>query len=132
MNTKSKIEMGSNKSFGLVFFVFFALIAFWSFRGDFNQIKLLPLILSILFLILGLLNSKVLTPLNKVWFKFGIFLGSIISPIVMGFVFFIIVTPISFLIKISGKDLLRNKTNKDAKTYWIERDNRKGSMKKQF
>ena len=110
----------SNRSFGLVFFIVFLVIAFWSFRGEYHQIKLLPFSLSIVFLILGLLNSKVLTPFNKIWIKFGELLGRIIAPLVMMFIFFIIITPLSLFIKLIGKDLINIKYT-NAKTYWIKR-----------
>ena len=132
MLNKSKIKMGSNRSFGLVFFVVFIMIALWSFRGDLNQIKILPLFISVFFLVLGLLNSKILTPLNKIWFKFGIFLGNIIAPLVMGIVFFLLVTPIGFTMKVMGKNLLNTKHDKRKKTYWIKRDIPIGTMKRQF
>jgi hypothetical protein len=89
-------------------------------------------ILSLVFLVLGVLNSKFLTPLNKLWFKFGILLGSIVSPIVMGAVFFIVVTPIGVIMRFAGKDLLRINKNKTISTYWIDRDKLKKTMKKQF
>ena len=121
----------SNRSFGLVFFIVFLVIAFWSFRGEYYQIKLLPFSLSIVFLILGLLNSKLLTPFNKIWIKFGELLGRIIAPLVMMFIFFIIITPLSLFIKLIGKDLINIKYT-NAKTYWIKRSKDLGSMKKQF
>ena len=132
MFEKSKIKMGSNRGFGIVFFVVFLVIAFWSFRGDLQQIKIIPFIISICFLILGLLNSKVLTPLNKLWFKFGLLLGAIIAPIVMGFIFFLVVTPIAFIMKLIGKDMLKRKYNKLSKTYWIKREKKIETMKQQF
>ena len=88
MPRKTKIKINSNRSFGLVFFVLFLIIAFWSFKGELNQIKIFPLIISFIFLVLGIINSNILTPLNKLWFKFGLFLGKIVSPIVMGVIFF--------------------------------------------
>ena len=109
MKRDFKIKMGSNRSFGLVFFVVFLIIAFWTFRGDFSEIKIIPLLLSLAFLILGLINSKLLHPLNKIWFRLGLLLGSIIAPLVMGIVFFAVVTPTSFLVKLMGKDLLKNR-----------------------
>ncbi len=121
----------SNRSFGLVFFIVFLVIAFWSFRGEYHQIKLLPFSLSIVFLILGLLNSKFLTPFNKIWIKFGELLGRIIAPLVMMFIFFIIITPLSLFIKLIGKDLINIKYT-NAKTYWTKRSKDLGSMKKQF
>ena len=121
----------SNRSFGLVFFVVLFLIAFWSFRGEYHQIKLLPLSFSIIFLILGLLNSKLLTPFNKVWIKFGELLGKIVAPLIMMFIFFVIITPLSLFIKLIGRDLINIKYT-NAKTYWIRRSKNPGSMKKQF
>ena len=106
MKKDNKIKMSSNRSFGLIFFLVFFIIAFWSFRGDFYQIRTVPLYVSSIFLILGLINSKLLLPLNKLWFNFGMFLGSIISPIIMILIFFIVVTPIGILMRILKKDLL--------------------------
>ena len=127
---KSKIKIGSNRSFGIVFFVVFLIIAFWPFV-TIKTVKTWPLIISIIFLILGMINSKILSPLNLIWFKFGILLGSIVSPIVMGIIFFVIITPIGIIMKILGKDLLNRKYNK-KKSYWILKDNSKNSMKQQF
>ena len=124
-------KISSYKSFGIVFFAVFFLISFWSFRGDFDQIKIFPLIISIIFLLLGLINSKFLSPLNKLWVKFGLLLGSIIAPIIMMFIFFLVLTPISFIMKMLGKDLMGIKYN-DNKSYWINRNKTVGTMKKQF
>ena len=88
------------------------------------------MIISLVFLILGILNSNLLKPFNIIWFKFGIFLGSIVSPLVMGLVFFIVVTPTGFIMRFFGKDLLKLKKNKNN-TYWIEK-NYKSNMKDQF
>ena len=130
--SKSKIKIGSNRNFGIVFFLVFFIIAFWSFRGDFSEIKTLSLCISLIFLILGLINSKLLTPLNRLWFKFGIFLGNIVAPIVMGIIFFLVVTPIGFLMTILGKDLLGKKFNKNKNSYWIKKNKSSGTMKQQF
>ena len=129
MNTKD-IKIGSNKSFGIVFAVVFGLIAFWPLIKG-NDIRLWSLIISIIFLVLGLINSKILTPLNKLWFKFGIFLGNFIAPIVMGIIFFLVVTPTGIIMKLLGKDLIKLKKNNE-KSYWIEKKNIKSSMKNQF
>ena len=94
--------------------------------------KIWALITSAIFLFLGLINSKLLTPLNKAWFIFGMFLGKIVSPFVMGIIFFLVVTPIGFIMKILGKDLLRLKFNKNVHTYWIEKSDQKSKMKNQF
>ena len=128
----SKIKISSNRSFGFVFFIVFFIIAFWNFRGDFSQISALPFYISLVFLFLGLINSKLLTPLNKLWFKFGMLLGAVIAPLVMMLVFFIVVTPIGLIMKLIGKDLLNNKINKNVKSYWIKRKDPIGTMKNQF
>ncbi|MDA8841677.1 SxtJ family membrane protein [Candidatus Pelagibacter bacterium] len=120
----------SNRNFGIVFFVVFLIISFWPLLNDGN-IKVWSIILAIFFLILGLINSRILTPLNIVWYKFGILLGSVVSPIVMGIVFFTVVTPTSLLMKIFGKNLLGLKKN-NKRSYWIERSQIKSKMNNQF
>ena len=124
------IKKSSNRSFGIVFFVVFFLIAIYPIL-DQGDIRFWSLIISILFLILGLLNSKILSPLNKIWFKFGIFLGKIVSPLVMGIIFFLVVTPIGFLMRLLKKDLLNLKFNNEN-TYWIKKTGPKSKMKNQF
>jgi len=126
----SNIKIGSNKSFGIVFFIFFSIVSVFPLLKDGN-IRIWSLIIAIIFLILGLLNSKILTPLNKIWFKFGILLSSFVSPLVMGIVFFGIVTPTSLIMKVLGKNLLNLKKG-NKKTYWIERSVIKSKMKNQF
>ena len=125
-----KIKIGSNRNFGIVFFIVFLIIAFWPLLNS-NEINYWSLAISITFLILGLINSKILTPLNKIWFKFGILLGNVIAPIVMGIIFFLIVTPTSIIMKILGKDLLNLKKNNNN-SYWIEKNNQKSKMKNQY
>ena len=127
---KNNIKISSNRSFGIVFFVVFLLISIYPIIND-QDIRVWSLIISLIFLILGIINSNILTPLNKVWFKFGILLGSFISPIVMGVVFFLVVTPISLLMKLFGKDVLNLKRN-NSKSYWIEKTGPKSRMKDQF
>jgi len=124
------IKISSNRSFGIVFFVFFLLVSFYPLINEEN-IRYWSLYISLIFLILGLINSKILSPLNRIWFKFGIFLGKIISPIVMGIIFFLVVTPIGLLMRILKKDLLNLKFNKD-RSYWIEKTEPKSKMKNQF
>ena len=131
MRNKSKnIQMGSNRSFGIVFFIVFLLIAVYPLINN-EGIRVWSLIISLIFLILGLLKSRILTPLNIVWIKFGILLGKFIAPIVMGFIFFLVVTPIGILMRIFNKDLLNLKFNSN-KTYWIEKIGPKSKMKNQF
>ena len=124
------VKISSNRSFGIVFFIVFILIAFYPLINQ-GEIRIWSVLISLLFLILGIINSKILTPLNKVWFKFGIFLGKIISPIVMGLIFFLVVTPIAFLMRMLNKDLLNLKFSKNN-SYWIEKIEPKSKMKNQF
>ena len=125
------IKRSSNRSFGIVFFVVFLFIAIYplSYNGE---IRLLFIIVSLIFLILGLLKSKILTPLNILWFKFGIFIGKIISPLIMGLIFFLVVTPIGLIMRLLRKDVLNLKYNKKSKSYWIEKNGPKSKMKNQF
>tara|TARA_Y100000591_G_C21752787_1_gene655716 strand:- start:766 stop:1152 length:387 start_codon:yes stop_codon:yes gene_type:complete len=127
---QAKIKLPTNRNFGIVFFVVFLIIAIWPILNE-NDIRLWSLIISLIFLILGIANSKLLTPLNKIWFKFGIFLGNFIAPIVMGFVYFFVVTPTGLIMKILGKDLLNLKKN-NKETYWIKKDNSNNNLKNQF
>lgn len=124
------IKIGTNRSFGIVFFVVFLIIATYPLiNGD--ELRLWSLIISIIFLFLGLVNSKILNPLNILWFKFGIFLGKMISPLVMGFIFFLVVTPIGLLMRLLNKDLLNLRFNNNG-SYWIEKTEPKSKMKNQF
>ena len=125
-----KIKVSSNKSFGIVFSIFFLFISIYLFLNEYPTYYW-SLFVSIIFLLLGLMNSKILSPLNLLWFKFGLLLGKIVSPFVMGIIFFVVVTPISILLKIFGKDVLNLKFNNN-KTYWIEKNGPKSNMKKQF
>ena len=124
------IKIPSEKSFGIVFAVLFFLIAVYPLINS-AEIRYWSLILSLLFLILGLLKSKILTPLNKLWFKFGIFLGKVISPLVMGIIFFLVITPIGILMRLMRKDLLNLKFN-SSNSYWIKKEGIKSKMKNQF
>ena len=124
------IKLGSNKSFGIVFFIFFLIISFYPLiNGD--NIRIWALVISGLFLFLGLINSKILNPLNRIWFKFGIFLGKIVSPTIMGLIFFLVVTPIGILMRIIKKNFLNLKFD-DSKSYWVKKDELKSKMKNQF
>ena len=127
---KNNIKISSNRSFGIVFFIFFLIVSLYPLLSE-NELRLWALIISLIFLVLGLINSIILTPLNKSWYKFGILLGKIVSPIVMGVVFFLVVTPISLIMKLFGKDILNIKKN-EKQTYWIEKTGPKSKMKNQF
>ena len=124
------IKIGSNRSFGIVFFIVFLVIATYPLINN-GELRLWSLIISLIFLLLGLVNSKILNPLNKLWFRFGIFLGKVISPLIMGIIFFFVVTPIGLLMRLLNKDLLNLKF-KNTNTYWIEKTEPKSKMKNQF
>ena len=125
------MKSGSNRSFGILFFIVFMFVSLWPILYG-GPLRIWSIPVSIVFLILGLINSKLLTPLNRLWFKFGIFLGNIVAPIVMGIIFFLVLTPISFLMTILGKDLLGKKFNKNKNSYWIKKNKSSGTMKQQF
>tara|TARA_A200000113_G_scaffold25439_1_gene21475 strand:- start:155 stop:547 length:393 start_codon:yes stop_codon:yes gene_type:complete len=126
-----KEKLPSNRNFGLVFFVFFLIIGLWPLLGT-NEIRYWSIFFSIIFFLLGITNSKLLNPLNKIWFNFGILLGKMISPLVMGIIFFLVVTPIGVIMRVFGKDILSLKYNKKNKSYWIEKNGPKSKMKNQF
>ena len=124
------VKISSNRSFGIVFFIVFLLVAFYPLTYS-GEVRIWSTIISLIFLVLGLLNSRILTPLNKFWFKIGIFLGKIISPLLMGISFFLVVTPTGLIMRLLGKDVLNLKYNKN-KSYWIEKKGPKSKMKNQF
>ena len=130
MPQTNDIKLGSNRSFGIVFFIVFFLISFYPLLNDEN-IRVWSLITSLIFLILGLLNSNLLLPLNKIWFKFGLLLGRIVSPLIMSIIFFLVVTPTAYIMRIAGKDLLNLKLN-IKKYYWIEKKVPKSKKKNQL
>ena len=129
MNYKD-IKIGSNKSFGVVFFIVFLIIGLWPLLNN-EEIRIWSIAISFVFLILGLLNSKILTPFNKLWMNFGLLLGKFISPVIMSIIFFLVVTPIGIIMKFLKKDLLNLKFNSD-KSYWIKKEGPKSKMKNQF
>ena len=125
-------KRSSNRSFGLLFFVVFLVIAFWPLTKQ-GEVNLYLISIALIFFVLGILNSKILSPLNKAWIKLGEILGRIVAPVVMAIVYFIILTPISLLVRLFGKDLIGMKFSKDIKkSYWIKRKKNLGSMDKQF
>ena len=121
----------SPKSFGIIFSVVFLIVALYPLFSS-EKIRLGAGIISAIFLLIAFAAPKVLTVPNKLWFKFGILLGSIIAPIVMAFVYFLTVLPTGLIMRLLGKDLLKKKLDKNAKSYWIERSESMGSMKNQF
>ncbi len=127
---KKKIKISSNRSFGIVFFAVFLIISLFPLlKGE--GLRIWSLVIALIFLILGVIKSPYLSPLNNIWNKFGLLLGKVISPVVMGVTFFAVVTPTAILMKIFRKDLLNLKFN-EKKTYWIEKKGPKSKMKNQF
>ena len=124
------IKISSNRSFGIVFFIVFLLIALYPLTYS-GELRIWSVIISLTLLVLGLFNSKILAPLNKLWFKFGIFLGKIISPLIMVIIFFLVVTPIGLIMRLFGKDVMNLKYNKNQ-SYWIKKNGPKSKMKNQF
>ena len=120
----------SEKNFGILFFVVFLLISLWPLLNG-NSLRIWSIFISITFLITAFLKPDYLKPLNIIWIKIGEVLGKIVAPIVMAFIFFFILTPLSFLIRMFGKDLLKLKYSKDI-SYWIKREKNINSMDKQF
>ena len=126
----NELKIGSNRSFGIVFFVVFLIIALWPLLNSEN-VRTWSLVISMIFFFLGIFNSKLLTPLNKLWMKFGLLLGKIVSPVVMTIIFFGVVTPTGLIMRIFGKDILKlNKNNNDS--YWENRDNSNNNINNQF
>ena len=121
----------SNRSFGLLFFIVFLSVGLWPLTKS-ESLNIYLLFISLIFLILSLINSKLLSPLNKTWVKFGEILGKIIAPIVISLIYFVVLTPISLVVRTFGKDLLGLRYSKKQDTYWIKRKKNLGSMKKQF
>ena len=125
-------EQSSEKSFGVVFSIVFLIISLLPLLINSEGLHIWALVVSIIFFLLAFLAPKILVLPNKLWFKFGLLIGSIVAPIVMAFVYFVTVVPTGLIMRLLGKDLLKQKLDKDAKSYWIERKEPMGSMKNQF
>ena len=127
---KKSQQIKNNKSFGILFFIVFLIIGFWPLTNG-EEIRFWSILISLLFLILGFLNSKILTPLSYAWIKLGLFLGKFITPIVMAIIFYLIISPFGVVIRLFGKDLLMKKYSKKS-SYWIKREKQMNPMKMQF
>jgi|TARA_B100001094_G_C17720635_1_gene571785 hypothetical protein len=125
-----KKKKDTNRSFGILFFIVFSIISIWPVLSG-GELRLWSFILAIIFLIMGITKSRFLTPFNRAWIKFGELLGVIISPLIMGLVYFLVVLPIGILMRAFGKDLLSLKFNKNIKTYWNKKE-AKTNFDKQF
>ena len=125
-----KKKKDTNRSFGILFFIVFSIISIWPILSG-GELRLWSFIVAIIFLIMGITKSRFLTPFNRAWIKFGELLGVIISPLIMGLVYFLVVLPIGILMRAFGKDLLSLKFNKNIKTYWNKKE-AKTNFDKQF
>ena len=126
-----KIGRGTERSFGLVFAAVFTIIGFYPLWYNEN-IRLWACIIAFIFLFFGIFFPKILIVPNKLWFKLGLLLGSIMAPIIMGMIFFLTVTPIGIIMRLLGKDIINQKIKKTAKSYWIKRKKTASSMENQF
>ena len=124
-------QQSSEKSFGVIFSIVFLIVALYPLINS-EGLRIWALVVSAIFLLLAYVAPKILVLPNKLWFKFGLLLGSIVAPIVMAFVYFVTVLPTGLIMRLLGKDLLKQKLDKNAKSYWIERKEPMGSMKNQF
>ena len=129
-NIKKNDKFENNKSFGILFFIVFILVSIWPLKNG-EDLRIWSLLISLVFLFLGLINSKILTPLKSVWIKFGYFLGNIISPVVMGIIYFLVLTPTGLIMRLLGKDILKLNKNK-LNTYWEKKSKNQSTMKNQF
>ena len=125
-----KNKKNSNRTFGILFFIVFFTIGIWPILDN-ADLRWWSIITSLIFLFFGIINSKILTPFNRIWIKIGELLGKVLAPIVMSMIYFLIVTPMAIFLKLLRKDLLKIKFT-PVTTYWIKRDKKFGTMKKQF
>ena len=124
-------EKPSEKSFSVIFSTVFLIVSLYPLINS-EGLRIWALVVSTIFFLLAFVAPKVFVLPNKLWFKFGLLLGSIIAPIVMAMVYFITVLPTGIIMRLLGKDLLKQKLDNNAKSYWIERSEPMGSMKNQY
>jgi hypothetical protein len=124
-------EQSSEKAFGVVFSIVFLIVALYPLINS-EGLHIWALVVSIIFFLLAFLAPKILVLPNKLWFKFGLLIGSIVTPIFMAFVYFVTALPTGLIMRLLGKDLLKQKLDKNAKSYWVKRSEPMGSMKNQF
>jgi len=127
----TEIKLPSNKSFGIVFFIIFLIIGIWPLKSGLD-IRIVPLIISLIFLILGIFNSNLLKPLNFLWMKFGLMLGKFMNPIIRGIIYYLTVVPTGLIFKILNKNLLNIKKKDNQKSYWVIKEKSQSTMKNQF
>ncbi|MDB3889076.1 SxtJ family membrane protein [Candidatus Pelagibacter sp.] len=127
----NNIKAGSIRGFGIVFFFVFTIIALYPLLNN-HEIRFWSLIIGFIFLFLGMVKSPLLKPLNLIWFKFGLFLGKMIAPIIMGIVYFIVVFPTFLILKLFKRNYLNIKYERNKNSYWINVENKQTTMRDQF
>lgn len=129
-----KVSASSNRKFGLTIGIILMVVSIMPTVLHRHPLRLWLLALGVMVFVAGWLAPALLGPLNRVWFKFGLLLGRVTNPIVMGVLFFAVLTPIGWLLRITGHDLLRLRADAKAESYWINRDPKTASMSltKQF
>ena len=125
----NSVSKKNNIIFGMIFFLLFLVIGLYPLKSD-GDIRIWSIVLSLVFIIITIIKPNLFTFLNKLWIKFGILLGKIVSPIIISFIFFFLVIPTGIFVRILKKDIMGLKRRKSS--YWINRDNKLQSMKKQF
>lgn len=125
------IERSNERSFGIVFTIFFVILSIYPIINK-ETINVFFLVISIIFFMITIIRPQLFYFLNKIWFKFGILLGKIVSPLVMGIIFYLTVTPTGIIMRLLGKDLLKKKLEIKEKTYWVKKNKYSGSLKNQF
>lgn len=121
LRDKDEVQVGSEKGFGIVFAVVFAIIALWPLI-DGAPVRLWAAIAAAVFLVAAFIAQPLLKPLNLLWFKFGMLLYKVVNPVVMAFLYYTTVVPTGLIMRMVGKDPLNRQFDPKAKSYWIERD----------
>ena len=132
LRSQIEVKSGSEKSFGLIFCIVFLLIGFYPLLVEGEGVRLWAVSIGLVFVALAYLSPQILSAPNKLWFKLGVVLGAVVSPVVMVFVYFTTVVPVGLVMRLIGKDLLREKLDKNARSYWIGRSQTASSMRDQF
>ena len=134
LDKEEEIKVSSDRSFGIVFTLVFLAVGVWVVSGGQSK-GWLFFVSAALFLVIAIARPSILGPLNRTWAKFGLLLGQVFNPLLLGVVFFLVVTPIAVILRLWGKDSLHLKSKPGLKSYWIDRSPvgpNRGSMTKQF
>ena len=126
-----KIKKSNERNFGLVFGTFFIIISLYPLLKN-EDVRIWALLISIIFYFLSFFLPKSLIILNNIWFRIGIFLGKIIAPLVMSFIYIFVVTPTGIVMKLINHNYFKYKFDRSLKSYWIKRKETSNSMKNQF